>query len=148
MNRIKNYLFLVLILMIGCNQYLSNYKKMAKSEKINNINDFKWINRVLVLKSQSFLIEQIKINEKRILERDVIIIVIKDKIAYINNNVLSDIFYKSLGKKMKHIDNIHEGVLIGLDGKIKKVYKKDTDFNMIFSDIDKMPMRINEMKSN
>ena len=65
MNRIKNYFFLVLILIIGCNQYLPNYKKMEKLEKINNINDFKWINRVLVLKSQSFLIKQIKINEKK-----------------------------------------------------------------------------------
>ena len=96
MNRIKNYLFLVLILMIGCNQYLSDYKKMEKSEKINNINDFQWINRVLILKSQSFLIEQIKIDEKKIFERDVIIIVIKDKNAYIKNNILSVVFYKSL----------------------------------------------------
>ena len=50
--------------------------------------------------------------------------------------------------KLKHINNIHDGVLIGLDGKIKKIYKKDTDLNMIFSDIDKMPMRINKMKNN
>ena len=148
MNRIKNYFFLVLILIIGCNQYLPNYKKMEKLEKINNINDFKWINRVLILKSQSFLIKQIKINEKKILERDIIIIVIKDKTAYIKNSVLSDVFYKSLKKKLKHINNIHDGVLIGLDGKIKKIYKKDTDLNMIFSDIDKMPMRINKMKDN
>ena len=38
---------------------------MEKLEKINHINDFKWINRVLVLKSESFLIEKIKINEKK-----------------------------------------------------------------------------------
>ena len=149
MDRIKNYhFFLVLILMIGCNQYLPNYKQMEKSEKLNHINDFKWINRVLILKSQSFLIEQIKINEKKIFERDVIIIVIKDKSVYIKNNVLPDNFYKSLKKKLKYIDNIHEAILIGLDGKIKKIYKKDTDMNIIFSDIDKMPMRINEMKNN
>ena len=92
MNRIKNYFFLVLILIIGCNQYFPNYKKMEKLEKINNINDFKWINRVLVLKSQSFLIKQIKINEKKIFERDIIIIVIKDKTAYIKNSVLSNLF--------------------------------------------------------
>ena len=102
MNRIKNYLFfLVLILMIGCNQYLFKYKKMERLEKINHINDFKWINRVLVLKNQSFLIEQIKIDEKKIFERDLIIIVIKDKNAYIKNNILSDNFYKSLEKKNK-----------------------------------------------
>ena len=69
MNKIKNYLFfLFLILIIGCNQYLPNYTKMEKLEKINHINDFKWINRVLVLKSESFLIEKIKINEKKYLK--------------------------------------------------------------------------------
>ena len=149
MNKIKNYLFfLFLILIIGCNQYLSNHTKMKKSEKINHINDFKWINRVLVLKSESFLIEKIKINEKKIFERDIIIIVIADESAYIKNNVLSDNFYKSLKKRLKYIDSINEAILIGLDGKIKKTYNKDTDLNMIFSDIDKMPIRINEMKKN
>lgn len=149
MNKIKNYLFfLFLILIIGCNQYLPNYTKMEKLEKINHINDFKWINRVLVLKSESFLIEKIKINEKKIFERDIIIIVIADESAYIKNNVLSDNFYKSLKKRLKYIDSIHEAILIGLDGKIKKTYNKDTDLNMIFSDIDKMPIRINEMKKN
>ena len=121
---------------------------MEKSEKINHINDFKWINRVLVLKNESFLIEKIKINEKKIFERDIIIIVIADESAYIKNNVLSDNFYKSLKKRLKYIDSIHEAILIGLDGKIKKTYNKDTDLNMIFSDIDKMPIRINEMKKN
>ena len=149
MNKIKNYLyFLFLILIIGCNQYLPNYTRMEKSEKINHINDFKWINRVLVLRSESFLKEQIKINEKKIFERDVIIIVTIDESAYIKNTVLSDNFYKSLKKKLKSIDSIHQAILIGLDGKIKKIYNKDTDLNMIFSDIDKMPMRINEMKKN
>ena len=121
---------------------------MEKSEKINHINDFKWINRVLVLRSESFLKEQIKINEKKIFERDVIIIVTIDESAYIKNTVLSDNFYKSLKKKLKSIDSIHQAILIGLDGKIKKIYNKDTDLNMIFSDIDKMPIRINEMKKN
>ncbi|OUT42770.1 MAG: hypothetical protein CBB66_00500 [bacterium TMED6] len=148
MNKIKNYLFfLFLILIIGCNQYLPNHTKMKKTEKINHINDFKWINRVLVLKSESFLIEQIKINEKKISKRDIIIVTI-DENTYIKKNVLSDNFYKSLKKKLKSIDSTYEAILIGLDGKIKKIYNKDIDLNTIFSDIDKMPMRINEMKKN
>ena len=144
----KNALFLVLILIVGCNQYIPNYKKMQKLEEINHINDFKWINRVLIVKNQNFLLEQIIINEKKIFERDLIIIVLKNNDAYLKNNILSDNFYKSLKKKLKYIDNIHGAVLIGLDGKMKKNYKKDTDLNMIFSDIDKMPMRINEMRKN
>ena len=148
MDIIKNALFLVLILILGCNQYIPNYKKMQKLEEINHINDFKWINRVLIVKKQNFLLQQIQINEKKIFERDIIIIVIKDNGAYLKNNILSENFYKSLNKKLKYVDYINQAILIGLDGKVKKTYKGDTDFDEIFSDIDKMPMRINEMKNN
>ena len=64
------------------------------------------------------------------------------------NNVLSDYFYSSLNGKLQYMDSVNELLLIGLDGRVKKVYKKDTDLSAIFSDIDKMPMRINEIKNN
>ncbi len=121
---------------------------MEKLEKINDIKDFKWINRVLLVKNQNSLLEQMKNNQKSILERDLIILVIKDNSAHLNNDVLSDYFYNSLKKKLQYMDSINELVLVGLDGNVKKVYKKDTDLNMIFSDIDKMPMRINQTKNN
>ena len=148
-NRIKNYFFLFLILIIGCNQYPQNYKKMEKIVKINHINDFKWINRLLIIKNQNQkkLFTQMKTNEKKLFERDIIIIVIIDENAYIENNILPYNFYKSLKNKLNKIDNIYETILIGRDGKIKKTYKIDIDLNVIFSDIDKMPMRINEMKN-
>ena len=144
----KNFLFLPLIFMIACNQFSPNLKNMEKLEEINDIKDFKWISRVLLVKNQNSLLEQIKENEKNILERDLIIIVIKDNSAHLKNNVLPDYFYNSLKRKLQHMDSKNELVLIGLDGKVKKVYNKDTNLNMIFSDIDKMPMRINEIKNN
>ena len=48
---------------------------------------------------------------------------------------------------MKHLDHSYETILFGLDGKIKK-YMKNIDLNEIFWDIDKMPMRMNEIKRN
>ena len=36
-------------------------------------------------------------------------------------------------------------ILIGKDGQIKNLYTKNTNLNEIFSDVDKMPMRMNEM---
>ena len=142
------FLFIPLIFMIACNQYSSNSKNMEKFEEINDIKDFKWISRVLLVKNQNSTLEQIKENEKNILERDLIIIVIKDNSAHLKNNILSDYFYSSLDGKLQYMDSINELVLIGLDGMVKKVYKKDTDLSVIFSDIDKMPMRINETKNN
>ena len=144
----KNFLFLPLIFMIACNQFSPNSKNMEKFEEINDIKDFKWISRVLLVKNQNSTLEQIKENEKNILERDLIIIVIKDNSAHLKNNILSDYFYSSLDGKLQYMDSINELVLIGLDGMVKKVYKKDTDLSLIFSDIDKMPMRINETKNN
>ena len=148
-NRIENYFFLFLILIIGCNQYPPNYKKMEKLVEINHINDFKWINRVLIIKNQNQkkLFTQMKANENKLFERDIITIVIIDENAYIENNILPYNFYKSLKNKLSKIDNVYETILIGRDGKIKKTYKIDIDLNVIFSDIDKMPMRINEMKN-
>ncbi len=144
----KNFLFLPLIFMIACNQFSPNLKNMEKLEEINDIKDFKWISRVLLVKNHNSLLEQIKENEKNILERDLIIIVIKDNTAHLKKNILSDYFYNSLAGKLQYMDSINELVLIGLDGRVKKVYQKDTDLNVIFSDIDKMPMRINETKNN
>ena len=142
------FLFIPLIFTIACNQYSANSKNMEKLEEINDIKDFKWISRVLLVKNQNSSLEQIKENEKNILERDLIIIVIKDNSAHLKNNVLSDHFYSSLDGKLQYMNSINELVLIGLDGMVKKIYKKDTDLSVIFSDIDKMPMRINETKSN
>jgi len=121
---------------------------MENLEKVNHIKDFKWINRVLIVKNQNSILEQIKENEKNILERDLIIILIKDNSAHVKNYILSDYFYNSLDGKLQYMNNVNELILIGLDGRVKKVYKKGTDLSAIFSDIDKMPMRINEIKNN
>ena len=121
---------------------------MENLKKVNHIKDFKWINRVLIVKNQNSILEQIEENEKNILERDLIIILIKDNSAHVKNYILSDYFYNSLDGKLQYMDSVNELLLIGLDGRVKKVYKKDTDLSAIFSDIDKMPMRINEIKNN
>ena len=121
---------------------------MENLEKVNHIKDFKWINRVLIVKNQNSILEQIKENEKNILKRNLIIILIKDDSAHVKNYILSDYFYNSLDEKLQYMDSANEIILIGLDGRVKKVYEKDTDLSVIFLDIDKMPMRINEIKNN
>ena len=121
---------------------------MENLEKVNHIKDFKWINRVLIVKNQNSILEQIKENEKNILKRNLIIILIKDDSAHFKNYILSDYFYNSLDEKLQYMDSANEIILIGLDGRVKKVYEKDTDLSVIFLDIDKMPMRINETKNN
>ena len=123
---------------------------MIRLDKLEHINDFKWYNRVLIInnKNQKNLLKQVKNSKKKLYNRDIIIIILKEKNAYINDKVLSEKFYKTLKKKIRHLDNSYKTILIGRDGKIKKIYKKNIDLNRVFLDIDKMPMRINEMKND
>ena len=147
-------LFLILTFLVGCSQNPNNhknsyYKKMEKLKYINHVNDFKWKNRLLVIrnKNQKLLFEQIKKNKNKLIERDIAIIVLKGNNAFIKNNLLPEKFFKSLNKKIKHLDSSYEIILFGLDGKIKKIYEKNIDLNKVFLDIDKMPMRKYEIKT-
>ena len=63
-------------------------------------------------------------------------------------NQMSKRFSQSILKKVKNIPQQVYFVLIGKDGRIKNLFSKNTGMNEIFSVVDKMPMRINEMKRN
>ena len=54
-------------------------------------------------------------------------------------------FSRSLFKTIRKANSEHHLLLIGKDGKIKNSYPFEIDLNIIFSDIDRMPMRKYEM---
>ena len=68
--------------------------------------------------------------------------------SFIDNKLMSKRFSKSIKKKVKDIPEKVYLILIGKDGEIKNLYTKNTNLNEIFSEVDKMPMRINEMSRN
>ena len=81
-------------------------------------------------------------------EREFIVIQFDGKKAFIDNEKMSKRFSKSILKKVRNIPQEIHLVLIGKDGRVKNLYSKNANVNEIFLEVDKMPMRINEMKRN
>lgn len=90
----------------------------------------------------------IKIHNIGLNEREFVVIQLDDEKAFIDYNQMSKRFSQSILKKVKNIPQQVYFVLIGKDGRIKNLFSKNTGMNEIFSEVDKMPMRINEMKRN
>ena len=119
-------------------------------KSINHLSDLKWKNRVLVVvtNEKEEIKDLIKIHNIELNEREFVVIQLDDEKAFIDYTQMSKRFSKSILKKVKNISQEVYFVLIGKDGRIKNLFSKNTGMNEIFSEVDKMPMRINEMKRN
>ena len=117
---------------------------------INHLSDLKWKNRVLVVvtNEKEEIKDLITNHNNELNEREFVVIQLDGEKAFIDYTKMSKRFSQSILKKVKNIPQEVYFVLIGKDGKIKNVFSKDTGVNEIFSEVDKMPMRINEMKRN
>ena len=119
-------------------------------KSINHLSDLKWKNRVLVVvtNEKEEIKDLITNHNNELNEREFVVIQLDDEKAFIDYTKMSKRFSQSILKKVKNIPQEVYFVLIGKDGKIKNVFSKDTGVNEIFSEVDKMPMRIYEMKRN
>ena len=126
------------------------YLNLGSSKSINHLSDLKWKNRVLVVvtNEKEEIKDLIKIHNIGLNEREFIVIQLDDKKAFIDSTQMSKRFSQSILKKVNNIPQEVYFVLIGKDGRIKNLFSKNTGMNEIFSEVDKMPMRINEMKRN
>ena len=116
--------------------------------KINDhLKDLKWKNRVLVVvtNDKEEINDLITIYNIELTEREFVIIQFDGENSFIDDKLMSKRFSYSLKKKVKSIPEEVHLILIGKDGQIKSLYTKNTNLNEIFSDVDKMPMRMNEM---
>ena len=126
------------------------FLNLDKLKSINHLSDFEWKNRVLVVvtNEKEEIKDLIKIHNIGLNEREFVVIQLDDEKAFIDYNQMSKRFSQSILKKVKNIPQQVYFVLIGKDGRIKNLFSKNTGMNEIFSEVDKMPMRINEMKRN
>ena len=117
-------------------------------ETMNDINELKWNSRVLVIKNDKKNNFSLRINslKQEFDERDVVLVYVKEQNTFIHNKKMSKKFTQSLLKMIKNIDDKQNLILIGKDGKIKKSYSSINELEKIFSDVDKMPMRMYEMQ--
>ena len=119
-------------------------------KSINHLSDLRWKNRVLVVvtNEKEELKDLITYYNRELNEREFVVIQLDDEKAFINYIQMSKRFSQSLLKKIKNIPQEVYFIVIGKDGRIKNLFSKNTGMNEIFSEVDKMPMRINEMKRN
>ena len=118
------------------------------NSKINDhLKDLKWKNRVLVVvtNDKEEINDLITIYNIELTEREFVIIQFDGENSFIDDKLMPKRFSYSLKKKVKDIPEEVHLILIGKDGQIKNLYTKNTNLNEIFSDVDKMPMRMNEM---
>ena len=116
--------------------------------KINDhLKDLKWKNRVLVVATndKKEINDLLSVHNIKLTEREFVIIQFDGENSYIDDILMSKRFSHSLKKKLKNVPEEVYLILIGKDGQIKNLYTKNTNLNEIFSDVDKMPMRMNEM---
>jgi len=135
-------LFISFILLIFLN--------LDSLKSINHLSDLKWKNRVLVVvtNEKEEIKDLITNHNNELNEREFVVIQLDDEKAFIDYTQMSKRFSQSILKKVKNIPQEVYFVLIGKDGRIKNLFSKNTGMNEIFSEVDKMPMRINEMKRN
>ena len=126
------------------------FLNLDKLKSINHLSDLKWKNRVLVVvtNEKKEIKDLITNHNIELNEREFVVIQLDDEKAFIDYTQMSKRFSKSILKKVKNISQEVYFVLIGKDGRIKNLFSKNTGLNEIFSEVDKMPMRINEMKRN
>ena len=123
------------------------FLNLNSPKSINHLSDLKWKNRVLVVvTNEKEKIEDLIRNYNiELNEREFVIIQFDGENAFIEDKKMSKRFSYSLEKKLKDVPEEVYLILIGKDGQIKNLYTNNSNLNEIFSDVDKMPMRMNEM---
>ena len=120
-------------------------KKLLIVDNIESIEQLKWYYRPIVIsghKNMNNLIFQYSID---LLDRDIILINFNKGKCFIENQTMNEKFNQSVKTLLNnHLDGIY---LIGRDGELKHSYTLDVNFSKIFSDIDKMYMRKQEIKN-
>lgn len=118
--------------------------------KAQDITDFKWNNRLIILYENNnndaevkSAIEIIAKNSVGLVERDVRVFVLKNNVFYSRNGQAHEI------TNSKTLPKAYQGyILVGKDGSIKSKKPYPFNLNKIIDLIDSMPMRQSEMRTN
>ena len=119
-----------------------------ENNQVDHIRDLKWQKRILVIntgdriemqKLTSFYSEEFK-------DRDFVVIQLNGHEAFFEDKRMSKRFTKSLLKILKNYDEGDYFILLGKDGGVKNSFTKETGMKTIFNEVDRMPMRMNEMR--
>jgi len=119
------------------------------------ISDYQWKNRLVVLLTDSqdsqlyqLQLKDLKTDLQGLKERKILVITLTPnyQITGIDNEIEQKAVLNF--KKLKKETNGFEVILVGLDGYIKLQQSKLLTHQELFAQIDRMPMRRNEIKKN
>ena len=112
------------------------------ANQFSHIDDLQWENRLLIIRNDGLkVLKKIEYHKDGFDERDFIIVTIKAKDVFIDKELTSRLFSKSVLKKIQKTSDEHNIILIGKDGDIKEHYKPKVMIESIFFDVDQMLMR-------
>ena len=119
-----------------------------------DLEDLQWKNRVMVIiapdSTQKFaapLLNQVERYQKDFLDRDMVLIALFSKaVSHMDGKPINELSLKRL-KNQFDVATSFRVLLIGKDGGTKLNQTQSTDLNDIFSLIDTMPMRKNEVRT-
>ena len=119
-----------------------------ENNHIDHLRDLKWQKRVLVIyTSDRIEIEKLTaVYYKDLNDRDFVVIQLDGHEAYCDEKKMSRRFTKSLLKKIKNFGESDYFILLGKDGGVKNSFTQGTEMRTIFDQVDRMPMRMNEMR--
>ena len=113
------------------------------------LREFKWKNRILIIadSDKKNLSNKIKRDYSMEFEdRDLVVVKVIGNEVFLNGRLASDSLSQSILLIVEDSLDSNDLVLIGKDGKVKNRYNSENGINLVFQDIDSMPMRIKEMK--
>ncbi len=116
-------------------------------QMLKNLNSLQWKNRVVILnevKDHDRILQVLESQKKEISERDILWFILLGNYSISNySGTLSESFVHDLRQRFEFKNN--QVILIGKDGGLKSIYD-GVDLPKVFSEIDSMPMRQQEMQ--
>ena len=132
--------------------FLTLLRFIYSIDTLENLSDLKWKYRILIISdAQNEIYLKEKMNNiskygQDIIDRDLIIFYENNENIYYNSTLVS----KSLRESIMCLTNQYQidrkMILIGKDGRVKRVFSSSDQIHKVFDLIDTMPMRKIEMR--
>ena len=132
--------------------FLTLLRFIYSIDTLENLSDLKWKYRILIISdAQNEIYLKEKMNNiskygQDIIDRDLIIFYENNENIYYNSTLVSKSLRESIMSLTSQYQIDRKMILIGKDGRIKRVFSSSDQIHKVFDLIDTMPMRKIEMR--
>ncbi len=132
--------------------FLTFLRFIYSIDTLENLSDLKWKYRILIISdAQNEIYLKEKMNniskyDQEIIDRDLIIFYENNENIYYNSTLVSKSLRESIMSLTSQYQIDRKMILIGKDGRVKRVFSSSDQIHKVFDLIDTMPMRKIEMR--